>query len=193
MHLFELLTKEEKKTCTEVLAQKNQILFHENDLCQAVGIVLSGQINIVSYALSGQEIVYNQIKVGGIFGNNLLFSSNPYYKGNVIAATDTSLVLIKKEALLTILQNNQNFLMQYLQINADFSKHLNHQIKLLSFLNAEDRFFYYLQESHRVKFKSVTELAKTLFLTRETLSRLITKLVKEGKIVRQGNIIELLK
>lgn len=193
MCLFELLTKEEKKTCTEVLAQKNQILFHENDLCQAVGIVLSGQVNIVSYALSGQEIVYNQIKVGGIFGNNLLFSSNPYYKGNVIAATDTSLVLIKKEALLTILQNNKNFLMQYLQINADFSKHLNHQIKLLSFLNAEDRFLYYLQERHRVKFKSVTELAKTLFLTRETLSRLITKLVKEGKIVRQGNIIELLK
>ena len=193
MTIFDLLTKEEKKTCSEVLTQKNQILFHENDLCQAIGIVLFGQLNIVSYTLSGQEIVYNQIKAGEMFGNNLLFSSNPYYKGNVIATSETKLVLIKKEALLSILQANQKFLIQYMQINADFSKRLNHQIKILSFLNAEDRLLYYLQEDGRIRFKSIAELAKTLFLTREALSRLVTRLVKEGKIIRKGTIIELLK
>ena len=192
MNIFNLLTKEEKDTCVELLAQKDQILFREDEMCQSLGIVLSGQINIVSYTLSGQEIVYNQIKEGGMFGNNLLFSSNPHYKGNVIAATDTRLVLIKKEALLDIFKTNQKFLIQYLQITADFSKYLNRQIKILSFDNAEDRLLYYLQENGRVKFDSVSDLARTLFLSRETLSRLITRLQKERKIIRRGNIIELL-
>ena len=193
MNIFKLLKAEEKAECTKLSLEKEQILFHENDLCDVVGIVLSGQINIVSYTLSGQEIVYNQIKENGMFGNNLLFSSNPYYKGNVISAEKTTVVLIGKKTLLSILKNNRDFLIQYLQFNSDFSKSLNHQIKLLSFSNAEDRFLYYLQENGRIKMLSVTELAKTLFLSREALSRLITRLVKEGKINRSGNIIELLK
>ena len=127
-----------------------------------------------------------------MFGNNLLFSSNPHYKGNVIAATDTRLVLIKKEALLDIFKTNQKFLIQYLQITADFSKYLNRQIKILSFDNAEDRLLYCLQENRRIKFDSVSDLARMLFLSREALSRLITRLQKERKIIRRGNIIELL-
>ena len=191
MEIFNCLTKEEKKLGNLVKVNKNQIVFHEDDECEYLAIVLSGTINITSYTLSGQEIIYNTIKRNGMFGNNLLFSKNPYYRGHVITKTDAEIFLINKQNLIKILQNNTCFLQEYLSKQADFSKSLNSQIKLLSFDSAEEKLLYYLKEKQVVEFTSISSLAKTLFLTRETLSRLISKLVKEKRIIRKGNIIEL--
>ena len=191
MEIFNCLTKEEKKLGNLVKVNKNQIVFHEDDECEYLAIVLSGTINITSYTLSGQEIIYNTIEKNGMFGNNLLFSKNPYYRGHVIAKTDAEIFLINKQNLIKILQNNTCFLQEYLSKQADFSKSLNSQIKLLSFDSAEEKLLYYLKDKQVVEFTSISSLAKTLFLTRETLSRLISKLVKEKRIIRKGNIIEL--
>ena len=193
MDIFSCLTKEEKKLGNLVKVNKNQIVFHEDDRCEYLAIVLSGEINITSYTLSGQEIIYNTVKKNGMFGNNLLFSKNPYYRGHVIAKTDGEIFLINKANLLKILQNNDVFLNEYLSMQADFSKSLNSQIKLLSFDSAEEKLLYYLKEKQVVEIDSVSSLAKTLYLSRETLSRLISKLAKEKRIVRKGNIIELLR
>ena len=100
MELLEVLSLDNKKRCQNVAYKKGQIIFHEDEECRFVGLVKKGTVQIVSYTLSGQEIIYNEIKENGIFGNNLLFSKNPYYKGNVIAKTDCEIVLINKENLL---------------------------------------------------------------------------------------------
>lgn len=88
MEINSLLSKEERKLGKVVKFQKGNILFHEEEKCLHVGILLSGLIEIKSYTLSGQEILYNRIKKGDMFGNNLIMSSFPYYKGNVIAESD---------------------------------------------------------------------------------------------------------
>lgn len=193
MELIETLTEENKKGCKIQRYKKGQIIFHENDECLYVGLVEKGSVQIVSYSLSGKEIVYNEINENDIFGNNLLFSQNPVYKGNVIAKTDCEILLINEENLTKILQNNALFLKKYLSIHAEFSKKLNGTIKLLSFDSAEDRFLYYLQENEPVKYQSVSSLASTIFLTRETTSRIISRLLKEGKIVQIDKVLSLKK
>ncbi len=190
MKLFELLTKEEKKQCKLVNIKKDQILFHEDEECLSIGIVEKGSIEIVSYTLSGQEIVYNKINEGEMFGNNLIFSDYPYYKGNVISKRDGKVLLINKASLLKILQNNSDFLVAYLSYQANFSKELNGKIKLLSLSSAEERLLYFLKEKKRVAIHSVTDLAKQLYLSREALSRLLTKMQKEGKIIKEGNVLQ---
>ena len=193
MKLLELLKKEELANCQIIKIPKGQIIFQEDEKCEYIGIVKTGMVSIVSYTLSGQEIVYNQIEENGIFGNNLLFSEKPLYKGNVIAKDDSEIVLINKQNLLKILQNNGNFLIEYLAIHANFSKQLNFTIKLLSLQSAEERFLYYLKENSPLKVKSITALSESLFLTRETVSRLITKLVKNKIIIKNGKNIILTK
>ena len=192
MTLFNLLSEKEKKFGKTVQLKKGQILFHESDRCEYVGLVTKGQIVISSYTLSGNEIIYNNIGVGDMFGNNLLFSSNPYYKGNVIAIFNSEIILFNKDNLLSIFQQNPAFLEEYLHFQAEFAKNLNHKLKILSFDSAEERLLYLLNEKKKIRIKSVSALAKELYLSRETLSRLITRLVDEGKISRAGNIVELL-
>lgn len=193
MKLLDCLSEKEKKLGLLKKYSKGTIVFPEDEECKYVVIVIRGTVQIVSYSLSGQEIVYNEIKENGLFGNNLLFSEKPYYKGNVIAKTDCEILLYNKVNLLNILQNNECFLSNYLSIQADFAKKLNGTIKLLSIASAEERFLYYLKENSPLKYVSVTSLSTSLFLTRETTSRLISKLEKEGIILHNGKIISLKK
>ena len=193
MKLFELLTKEDIKLSRLLKYKKEQILFNEDDECLYVGIVIKGEIKIASYSLTGQEIVYNIVKEGQMFGNNLIFSNYPHFRGTVIASSDGELILISKENLLKILQSNLSFLEAYLSSQAEFSKRLNNTIKLLSLSSAEERLLYYLKQNNPLKIKSISSLSESLYLSREATSRLVSKMVKEGKINRNGNMLYLPK
>ncbi len=189
MEINSLLSKEERKLGKVVKFQKGNILFHEEEKCLHVGILLSGLIEIKSYTLSGQEILYNRIKKGDMFGNNLIMSSFPYYKGNVIAESDGEVFLLDENSLISIMRNNPSFLRQYLLYQSDITKKMNSKIKILSFSSLEERFYYFLKENNPLRIESVTLLAKELNSSREALSRLLSKLVKEGKIKRKGKLI----
>ena len=70
---------------------------------------------------------------------------------------------------------------------------LNDKIKLLSFKNIEERFIYYLYlNNNEITFSSITNLASLLNIERETLSRLISKLVNKKLISKENNHIRLL-
>ena len=191
MKLFELLNENEKKLGRLLKFKKEQILFNEDEECSYVGIVIKGEVKIASFTLSGQEVIYNIIKENQMFGNNLLFTKNPYYKGHVLANTDGELILFSKDNLLKILQSNPLFLENYLSYQAEFSKNLNATIKLLSLSSAEERLLYYLKRNNPLKIKSISSLAASLYLSREATSRLVSKMVKQGKINRNGNVLHL--
>lgn len=191
--LLDYLNEKEKKALHFVSLEKGAILFRENEVCQHVGIVLQGELAIISYSYQGKEIVFNQLKKHSVFGNHLLFSSEPLYKGNVLAKTKSQVVLFSKEDLITILQTNQAFLLEFLQLQCDFSKGLNRTIKMLSFDQAEERFLYYMYMHHnKITFASITSLAAVLFLTRETTSRVISRLIEKKKIIKKGHEIYLI-
>lgn len=193
-NLLETLTTEQLNQVKTVTLKKDEILFHEGDVCEVVGIVIDGEVDIVSYSYGGNEIIFNHLLPKMMFGNNLLFSSDPRYKGSVIAKKPAKIGLINKKSLISILKDNETFLASYLQYQADMSKELNGKIKLLSLDNAEERFTYFLH-SHgdKIAFKSITNVASSLSLQRETLSRLISRMIKEEKISKNKNQIVLLK
>ena len=192
-NLLDKLSKEEIKQVKIVSLTKEQILFHEGDLCECVGVVLEGEIEITSYSYGGKEIIFNHLYSGMVFGNNLIFSSNPIYKGSIIAKKPSKVGLIYKKTLMSLLKTNDDFLLEYLLYQSDMGKDLNSKIKLLSLDNAEERFFYYAHTQNNViTYSSITKLATTLSLQRETLSRLISKLVKEKKILKDKHTIKIL-
>lgn len=188
--LLSLLTLSERKLIRQEEFTRGQIIARENDECMEVGFVIEGEIVISSYTYHGEEVVYNMLSDNDMFGNNLLLSSDPHYRGNIIATKTSKVAFINRKSLLFILSENMSFLTAYLRVQSDFGKRLNATIKLLSFTNAEERFLYYLfLNDNRVNYSNVTALSKEIFMKRETLSRLLTKLVKERKIIRYRNLI----
>ena len=189
--LLDLLKKQDLEKNKIVKIKKGQILYKEDEKCDCVCIVIKGLIKISSTSFEGNEIIFNILKVDEIFGNNLIFSDEPYYKGDVIACIDSEVVVIEKKELISLLQNNEEFLQKYLSIQSNFGKMLNTRIKLLSFDLMEERFLYFLHVNNgQIRFKNVTILASELGMKRETLSRLISKLQKEKVILRIKNLIK---
>ncbi len=190
-NLITLLTK-----YTQYIEKKsyktNETIFYENDACHSVGIVKSGEISIKSYFSNGKEVTYNVLREGQMFGNNLVFSSTPRYRGDVLSQKESEIWFISKENLLKMLKEDDEFLVLYLTQQSDFSKTLNFKIKLLTISGAEDRLTYYLTfNKGKVSYKSITKLAEELYLTRESLSRTISKMVEKGKIQQKRKSLEL--
>ena len=192
--LLNVLNKEEHKLVKGYQVAKNNVIYHEGDVCENIGIIISGKIDIVSYSFEGRELLLNSLKAGDIFGNNLLFSSEPIYRGDVVAKEKSVIAFINKENLVYLLQNNSDFLNLYLKAQSDMGKSLNQRIQLLSLVNAEERLFYYASKNDGViTFKNVTTLAATLGVQRETLSRLLTSLIKRHLIKKEKGKITVTK
>ena len=189
-NILQTLSKQEQQLLEVKSLRRGEFLFREGELCTAVSIVVSGQVKISSMNYFGSEVIFNVLKKGEMFGNNLIFSDDPTYKGDVIALKDSVVVLIKKNNLESLLQSNKDFLLTYLNIQSNFGKKLNSTIKMLSFSSAEERFKFYLHENKgEISYHTVTDLADILHLKRETLSRVLTKLEKENVIKRSPHKI----
>ena len=193
MNIIALLNEKEKERLIYKELRKGETLFYENDRCGEIGIVKYGKLLITSYPENGNPIIYNRLKEDDMFGNNLLFSSQPFYKGDVIAESDSGIILIKKDVLIGFLEENTDFLLAYLQIQADSGKRLHSRIRLLSIDSAQERFITYLRENgNKISYSSVSDLADDLFIRRETLSRLLSKLIKNKVVIKDGKTVRLL-
>jgi CRP-like cAMP-binding protein len=194
IELLNVLNQEEHKLVKGYQVAKNNVIFHEGDVCETIGIIISGKVDIISYSFEGKELLINSLKAGEIFGNNLIFSSEPVYRGDVIAQEKSVIAIINKENLVYLLQNNKDFLNLYLKAQSDKAKLLTSRIQLLSLVNAEERLFYYASKNDNViVYKNVTVLAATIGVQRETLSRLLTSLIKRHLIKKEKGKITVLK
>jgi len=54
--------------------QKNEIIAHEEDDCNSLGLVIEGSIAIKRLHSSGKEIIMKTLKGGDVFGEVLIFS-----------------------------------------------------------------------------------------------------------------------
>ena len=191
MNIFETLTDKERQQWGTRHFAKGEILFREGEVCDCLSYVEKGQVEIVSYSFEGGEVLYNRIPAGGMFGNNLLFSAEPFYRGNALAKSDCRIRCLKKAELLGLLGQNPQFLEAFLKAQAENAKRQNIRIKLLSFPNLRERLLYnlHLHEGH-LEFSSIAALAREMGVERETLSRLLGKLESEGAIARGPHAIE---
>ena len=183
MNLLDHLSPEQLQKGARIQFEKGQILAHERDICKGVYFLIKGKIRISSYALSGREMVYNSVSGGMMFGNNLVYSDAPEFRGNVLAETSGELVYFEKTVLLGLLRENAGFQEAFLAYQANFVKKLNAKIKLLSLGTAEERLDYLLYTGNgEIRYQSVTQLAGELGLSREATSRLLHRQEKSGRI-----------
>ena len=75
---------------------KNEIIFSEGLLCNYIGIIIHGNIVISTITNNYKEEIINSITDNQIFGNNLIFSSSPYFLGNIIALNNCEIAFISK-------------------------------------------------------------------------------------------------
>lgn len=176
---------------------RNQIIFSEGEKCSKIGIIIEGEIKISTITHHEKEETFTIVKKGDIFGNSLIFSSSPYYLGDITATQKTTICFISKSDLIKELSLHPDLLESYINLISDKAIRIKQQNKLLAHKNIRDRISYYFitlskqQNSNIIQLPSITKLSNELSLPRPSVSRELTNMENDGLILRKQKLCKL--
>ena len=171
---------------TQYLSDK--IIHQEKDLCQRVGIITQGEVHLVHHSITGKAIIMGTLSKGDVFGDFLIFSSNPYYPGDLISKKPTTVIYLSKDELVNELRQDYDFQLFYNSQLSEKALKLNIHNKILNLPSIRERIIVYLEihmsklEKSKVFISSKTQLSNYLNIQRPSLSRELKKM-KEAKII----------
>ena len=169
-----------------------QRLFRQGDRARNFYIVTSGRVKLVRYTIEGRMVVMQTVRSGKSLGENTVTAD--VHSCTAIAEVETRAIAYPQPLLTEALD--------YAELAEDFTTKLISKIQslevgleLLQIRSAHLRLLQYLQYnavSNTVDLdRPLKEVAAELNLAPRTLSRAFARLEYEGRIMRQGDSIEL--
>ncbi len=182
--------------CIPKNLDKKETLFHEGDKGHAFYLVGGGAIGLYKGMEDGRDVVIKMVGRGEIFAEVVLFEKNSYPVTAV--ALQPSLVFILPRVQFISLLADEQFRNDFMKMLMSKQRYLADRIKYLTMHDVEERFFLFLKEHYSaaraVKLSySKKDIAAAIGTTPETYSRLVARLVGEGKIVVEGKTVKLME
>lgn len=193
--LFDSLTFEEQK---ELIAkaqhldyQKGDIIFHENDPADRIMIIRYGKIKINRYSLDGKEYVLDILDESDFYGEQNIFGGNSL-EANAVSMGDSGVCLIYLKEIQELILRKPEIGIKLLNVIGQKLSLANELVRLLSINNAKSRIAgFILFRSSRINSETIEltreDIAAYINVRRETISRKMGELCKEGAIALEGN------
>ncbi|MDP4222594.1 MAG: Crp/Fnr family transcriptional regulator [Bacteroidota bacterium] len=161
-------------------------------------IVTTGTAKGEMIDFAGRMIKIEDIPAPGALAAAFMFGNNSRFPVNVIAVTDTELLVIEKSDFLKLLKRNEKILVNYLDMISNRSQFLSGKIKFLSFKTIRQKLAQYILESagnDKTETRlgmTQNELADYFGVARPSIGRAISELENEGLILTKGRNIKIL-
>lgn len=179
----------------KVRYSRGDTIVTEEQQCQHLHLVASGVVKIYKLSEDGREQIIHVMKPGGFFGEDIVFGGERY-EATAEALCKTLLYNIKRTALEALVLEYPPFALALL---ASFGRRLKRLMMLIGEAALLDvrkrlcRVLLELAEEERdgradrsvIRIRQ-TELAARVGTARETLSRMLGKLERDGLITRKG-------
>ena len=168
---------------------KSQTIFDEGDVCDSLGIILKGKVELSTFFISGDVSSLVTLGPGDIFGEAILFSSKDDYPISITSIANVEVLFLSKKDIIKIIEMNSKFLENYLLLLSTKLLFFNDKIKLLSLSSIRGKIAHVLiklskeQNSLKVKLPySKEKMALHICTRRPSLSRELGKMKQEGLI-----------
>lgn len=181
----------------ELNKNKDEYLFSEGESFRGFYIVESGRFRIFTGNASGNEATLSIMEKGAVISAVPILADLPAYHADCQAMEDSRVIFFDKNTFKKLMLAKPELMQNFvLQVSRQF---LNIRDKYLSVIlkNAEERFLEYLLRSERhFEFSELNiskkNIASLLDVTPESLSRIIKKLQKSGKIELSDHKIKII-
>ena len=155
------------------------------DRCRSLGFILHGSLQMTKILSTGKELIIKYLIRGDMFAELICFSNKnyPYY----ISTTEESFIFeLPTDALYKLFKEDQ-FITAFMNDVSQKSTFLTNTIELLAFKKVDKKIAYFLlSNNHNL---NVTQLADKINSSRESVSRALSKLEKQGFIKKIKKII----
>lgn len=171
--------------CSRRSYKKGQVIFDENHFSKALGILLSGSVQIESISEPEGKMQMSQLVSGGYFGAAAMFQEMDFYPTRLISTGNTQVLFVPQSVLLWFMQRNPTIMENYIRFLTDRIRFLNNKIAILTAGSGENKLLTYLREYGSFT-GNMTQLGKTLNISRATLYRALETLEKK-QIIAWGD------
>ncbi len=181
------------KLCVERLLKKWSIITSQGDAADSLYLVKEGNVKITKLTIDGREKIINLLRKGGFFGEVCILMEKERCI-NARAITDCKLLTLSRENVMTIMEEIPQVAINFINILCSSLVEAEHQIDALLFKNPRETIsdqLYELSKRYGVHLKDTLlidlrltqqDLADMVGLSRETVSRGIKELRREGII-----------
>ena len=176
---------------------KDGVVFFEHDLGDALFMIVSGRVKVTILSDDGREIILAVLSDDEFFGEMSLLDNEPR-SATAIAMQDTEMVVLHQRDFLSIVEKRPRVAINLLAVLSSRLRKANQQIGNLALHDVYGRVARILlemasetgkrREDGRVAFRRPThqEIANMIGATRETVSRMISDLHRQGFIEISG-------
>jgi CRP/FNR family transcriptional regulator len=179
----------------------NQMLFTKDDPANHFYLVKKGQVKLFRVTPSGDEKIFHLFFPGGWIAETAMFLPSPCYPMNAQADIASEVLVVKRELLLSIVENSPKLARQLLGFMSTKISELVNNVDKLTFISASQRLVLHLGHLYQVQNFGHNRvrlqvpkrvLASQLNITPETFSRILRKFKSQGLIEENGDSIILL-
>jgi CRP/FNR family transcriptional regulator len=176
---------------------RGSLLFSEGDEISSIYIIKEGRVKLCRYHSDGKEYILDILKTGNSIWESL-FLHDPVYPYSAVCLNDVSVCRIRKKDFMEILSDDREVLFYLISVLSQRLQDAKEHALLLSIHDAEVRLAGFLLDRQRRWSENeihmrLEDIASSVNLRVETVSRILRRFEKDGIVVRpgQGKIIVL--
>ena len=181
-----------RRTCP-----KDTVVFFENEEGDSFFIIVDGRIKVTILGDDGREVILSVLGRGDFFGEMALLDNEPR-SATAIAVEDTELLSLHRNDFQSVLTDNRSIMSALIKILTARLRRANHQISTLALLDVYGRVARVIVDTARdegkrlkdgrIAFRRAThqEIANRIGTTRETVTRMLKDLERQGLIHIDG-------
>ena len=178
---------------------KEETIFHLMDPALRIGIILEGRVEAQKSFPNGSQVNVSIRIQGEIIGPAAVFSKSQRYPCDIVALEPATLMMLRKEDLLSLMQKDVKILQNFTTEIASATYMLQQRLELLSYSGIAQKAAFWLLMQVRQTGKTAVQIpdsmsrwAMIMNVSRPSLHREMKKLEEEGIIRYEGKNIYVL-
>ena len=178
---------------------KEETIFHLMDPALRIGIILEGRVEAQKSFPNGSQVNVSIRIPGEIIGPAAVFSKSQRYPCDIVALEHATLMMLRKEDLLSLMQKDVKILQNFTTEIASATYMLQQRLELLSYSGIAQKAAFWLLMQVRQTGKTAVQIpdsmsrwAMIMNVSRPSLHREMKKLEEEGIIRYEGKNIYVL-
>ncbi|MCK4560125.1 MAG: Crp/Fnr family transcriptional regulator [Calditrichia bacterium] len=186
------------KLAVRQVYKKDNMILIEEEIGSTMFIILDGRVKISRISDDGREVILSILSEGDFFGEmSILDGQNR--SANVVTLDDSKIMVIRREDFLQMLHDYPQIAINLLKELAQRLRRSDAQIKSLSLQNAtgkvastllriaDDSGKIHLGQVEIPRLPPQQDLANMAGTSRETISRVLKALAKQGYLKKEGS------
>jgi CRP-like cAMP-binding protein len=179
---------------------KDTVVFFENEEGDFFFTILEGRIKVTILGDDGREVILSVLGPGDFFGEMALLDNEPR-SATAIAVEESELLSLHRNDFQSVLNDNRSITNALIKVLSARLRRANHQISTLALLDVYGRVARVIVDmareegkrlrDGRIAFRRAThqEIANRIGTTRETVTRMLKDLERQGLIHVEGKEI----